>query len=88
MKYTIEAVDNQVVETLEIQGNKFTATWEVVEDDGPTRSYHTLGKSLDTQIQEAFKYDDVLAMDVENMMSDVDFLPSRFFDFVEAWGEE
>lgn len=34
MKYTIETVDdNKVVETLEIQGNKFTATWERVEDE-------------------------------------------------------
>lgn len=87
MKYTIEAVDDKVIETLEVQGNKFTATWEAGEDDGPFCSYHTVGKWLDTQIQEAFGYDDELAMDAEKLVSDVTFLPNKFFDFVEAWGE-
>lgn len=87
MKYTIEAVDDKVIETLEIQGNKFTATWEVAEDDGLSRSCRTLGKSLDAQIQEAFGYDDILAEDVEDLISSATFLPNKFFDFVEAWGE-
>jgi hypothetical protein len=87
MKYTIEAVDGKVIETLEIQGNRFTATWETGEDDGPFCSCHTVGKSLDMQTQEAFEYDEVLAEDVEDLISSATFLPNKFFDFVEAWGE-
>lgn len=88
MKYTIEAVDDKVIETLEVQGNKFTATWERVEDENSCfNTFRTIGKSLDTQIEESFEYNDELAMDVKNAMSDVDFLPDKFFDFVEAWGE-
>ena len=89
MKYTIETVDdNKVVETLEIQGNKFTATWERVEDeDSCFDTFKTIGKSLNSQIEEAFDYDYALAMDIKEVMCDVDFLPDKFLNFVEAWGE-
>lgn len=89
MKYTIETVDdNKVVETLEIQGNKFTATWERVEDeDSCFDTFKTIGKSLNSQIEEAFDYDYALAMDIKEVMCDVDFLSDKFLNFVEAWGE-
>lgn len=88
MKYTIEAVDDKVIEILEIQGNKFTATCERVwNDDSCFETFKTVGKTLDAQIQEAFEYDEQLASDLERAISDVHFLPSKFSSFVEAWGE-
>jgi DNA-binding MarR family transcriptional regulator len=57
MKYTIEITKDNIIKTLEYKGKTFVETW-VNEYDGFCHR-HTIGQTLEQQIEKADKVDEL-----------------------------